>query len=131
MTAGLIALCGVPCFILSFTDSFRDKNGNVRYGFATMCGLRSIDGSAAIPHELAAKYRLRSIDVMHAFMSTLVFSAVVVFDQNVLDCFYPTLSDETIKLLEALPVGIGVICGVLFVVFPTRHHGIGFPLSAY
>ncbi|KAK0578934.1 hypothetical protein LWI29_018576 [Acer saccharum] len=130
MTSGLVVLCGLSCLLLSFTDSFKDKNGNVCYGFATVRGLWIIDGSATLPPEFAAKYRLRFIDFMHSLMSILVFAAVALFDQNVVNCFYPTPSDETKEILTSLPVGIGIICSMLFVVFPTRRHGIGFPLTA-
>lgn len=130
MTAALVALCGLSCFLSSFTDSFRDNNGNVCYGFATIRGLWVIDGSATIPPELASEYRLKFIDFAHALMSILVFSAVALFDQNVVSCFYPAPSSEAQEVLTALPVGIGVICSFLFVVFPTQRHGIGFPLSA-
>ncbi|KAJ4839710.1 Protein dmp6 [Turnera subulata] len=129
MTAVLVGLCGLSCFLSSFTDSFRDKDGNVCYGFATYRGLWVIDGSATISPELAAKYRLRFIDFMHALMSILVFAAVALFDQNVVNCFYPTPSAEAQELLTALPVGIGMMCSMLFIVFPTQRHGIGFPLS--
>lgn len=130
MTSSLLALCGMSCFLQCFTDSFRDNNGNVYYGFATFQGLWIIDGSATLPPELAAEYQLRFIDFVHAFMSILVFAAIALFDENVVNCFYPTPSDETKELLTSLPVGIGVFCSMLFVVFPTRRHGIGFPLSA-
>ncbi|KAJ6999889.1 hypothetical protein D5086_008096 [Populus alba] len=130
MTAGLVALCGLSCFLSSFTDSFRDKNGNVCYGFATFRGLWVIDGSATIPPEVAASYRLQFIDFMHALMSILVFAAIALFDQNVVDCFYPSPSTKEEEVLTALPVGIGVFTSMLFLVFPTRRHGIGFPLSA-
>ncbi|XWS15782.1 hypothetical protein CRYUN_Cryun34aG0031300 [Craigia yunnanensis] len=130
MTAGLIVLCGLSCFLMSYTDSFRDKNGHVCYGFATFYGLWVIDGSVTLPPEFAAKYRLRFIDFMHAFMSILVFAAVALFDQNVVSCFYPAPSAKAQEILTALPVGIGVFCSMLFVVFPTTRHGIGFPLSA-
>jgi hypothetical protein len=130
MTAGLVALCGLSCFLSSFTDSFRDKNGNVCYGFATFRGLWVIDGSATIPPEVAANYRLQFIDFMHALMSILVFAAIALFDQNVVDCFYPSPSTKEEEVLTALPVGIGVFTSMLFLVFPTRRHGIGFPLSA-
>ncbi|OAY26244.1 protein DMP4 [Manihot esculenta] len=129
MTAGLVSLCGLSCFLSSFTDSFRDKNGNVCYGLATFRGLWIIDGSETISPELAAKYRIQFIDFVHALMSILVFSAIALFDQNVVNCFYPTPSAETQEVLTALPVGIGVICSMLFVVFPTQRHGIGFPLT--
>lgn len=130
MTAGLVALCGLSCFLLSFTDSFKDKNGNVCYGFATIRGLWIIDGSDTLPPEFAAKYKLRFIDFIHAFMSILVFAAIALFDQNVVGCFYPAPSHEAQEILTALPVGIGVICSMLFVVFPTQRHGIGFPLTS-
>ncbi|MBA0868980.1 hypothetical protein Goshw_021499 [Gossypium schwendimanii] len=78
--------------IFTNQDSFRDKDGNVCYGFATLNGMWVIDGSVSVPPEFAAKYRLRSIDFMHAFMSMLVFAAVALFDQNVVSCFYPTPS---------------------------------------
>ncbi|KAF9605001.1 hypothetical protein IFM89_012957 [Coptis chinensis] len=47
MTAALVILCGISCFILCFTDSFRDDNGKVCYGLATFRGLWAIDGSAS------------------------------------------------------------------------------------
>ncbi|XP_075663675.1 protein DMP4-like [Castanea sativa] len=130
MTAALVTLCGVSCFVLSFTDSFKDKKGNICYGFATTKGLWVIDGSATLSPELAANYRLRLIDFMHALMSILVFVAVALFDKNVVSCFFPTPSDETQEILTRLPVGIGAINSILFVAFPTKRHGIGFPLSA-
>ena len=130
MTAALVALCGVSCFLACFTDSIRDKKGSVCYGLATFRGLWIVDGSATISPELTVKYRLRFIDFMHAFLSILVFAAITLFDKNVVECFYPTPSDEAKEILAALPVGIGVICSMLFVLFPTKRHGIGFPLSA-
>ncbi|KAL4311361.1 hypothetical protein GQ457_01G006840 [Hibiscus cannabinus] len=108
MTAALVLLCGLSCFLTSFTESFRNKNGNGR------CLLIKV---TTLPSEFAAKYRLRSIDFMHAFMSILVFAAVALFDKN-------------LDIITALPAGIGVCCNMLFVVFPTTRHEVGFPLSA-
>lgn len=130
MTAGLVALCGLSCLLLSFTDSFKDEKGEVCYGFATKRGLWVIDGSGTLPPELADQYRIRFIDFVHAFLSVQVFAAVALFDQNVVGCFYPTPSVDAQEILTAMPVGIGVICSMLFVVFPTKRHGIGFPLTA-
>ena len=129
MAASLLALCGASCFLLCFTDSFRDSKGNVCHGFATFRGLWVIDGSTTLPPELDAQYRLRFIDLVHAVMSVLVFAAIALFDQNVVSCFLPSPSSETQEILTALPVGIGVFCSMLFVAFPTQRHGIGFPLS--
>lgn len=130
LTAGLVALCGLSCILLSFTDSFKDQKGNICYGFATFRGLWVIDGSTTLPPEIAAKYKLGFLDFVHALMSILVFGAIALFDENVVKCFYPAPSTETQEVLTALPVGIGVACSMLFVVFPTKRHGIGFPVTA-
>lgn len=81
------------------------------------------------PEDEAPKYRLRFIDFFHAFASILVFIAVALFDESVVKCFVPKPSEEAKELLVALPIVIGVVCSVLFVVFPGQRHGIGFPLS--
>ncbi|XP_065036951.1 protein DMP4-like [Musa acuminata AAA Group] len=131
MTECLVAICGLSCFVLSFTDSFRDGNGTVRYGLATFRGLWVIDGTKPLPPAIAARYRIKFIDLAHALVSVLVFAAVALFDQNVVSCFFPMPSEETKQVLTCLPVGIGVIGSILFVTFPTTRHGIGFPLSPH
>ena len=129
ITICLLIFCSVSSFLLCFTDSFRDERGKVRYGLATFKGLFVLDGSHMITTDEAAKYRLTFIDFFHAFMSVLVFGAVAMFDQNIVSCFYPKPSEEGKQLLFAIPVGVGVVCSILFVLFPSRRHGIGFPLS--
>ncbi|KAK1276105.1 hypothetical protein QJS04_geneDACA022458 [Acorus gramineus] len=131
MTASLVALCGLSCFLLSFTDSFYDKDGKVHYGFATLKGLWIIDGvcrpNSPVPD--AEKYRLRVMDFVHALMSLLVFGAVTLFDQNTVACLYPLPSPRAREVLAVLPVVISVVCCSFFVAFPTTRRGIGFPLS--
>ncbi|XP_042519200.1 protein DMP4-like [Macadamia integrifolia] len=129
MTAGLVILCGLSCFLSSYTDSYRDDKGAVHFGIATFRGLWIIDGSITVPLDQASEFRLKFIDFLHAFMSTLVFAAIALLDQNVENCFYPTPSDETMEVLTALPVGIGLIGSAFFITFPTTRHGLGFPLS--
>ena len=129
MTAALVSLCGASCFMSCLTDSFRDSKGSICYGFATLRGLWVIDGSTTLPPQLAAKYRLKLIDFMHAVMSVLVFAAIALFDQNVVNCFFPAPSTETQEILTALPVGIGVLGSMFFVAFSELSHGMGFPLS--
>ncbi|KAL2476712.1 Protein of unknown function (DUF679) [Abeliophyllum distichum] len=131
ITSGLLSLCAVSCFLLCFTDSFRDERGKVRYGLATFRGLWVIDGSKTFPPHDADKYRLKFIDFFHAFMSILVFGAVAMFDKNVINCFYPSPSEEALEILTALPITVGVICSILFIVFPSKRHGVGFPLSRH
>ncbi|CAL9122457.1 unnamed protein product [Musa acuminata var. zebrina] len=131
MTACLVALFGLSCFILSFTDSFRDETtGRVRYGVATIKGLWVIDSLKPPLPELAAKYRLKLIDFMHASVTLLVFAAVALSDKNVASCFYHIGSENSKKLLEALPAVIGFIASTVCVAFPSARHGIGSPVSA-
>ncbi|XP_062232650.1 protein DMP6-like [Phragmites australis] len=131
MAGALVALCALSCFVLSFTDSFRDANGAVRYGFATYRGLWIIDGGAALDPQAAAGYKLRFLDFVHAAVSVMIFAAVALFDQNVVSCFDPAPSEDTRQVLTVLPIAIGVIGSMLFVTFPTTRHGIGFPLSQH
>ena len=118
--------------MLSFTDSFRDAGGAVRYGFATFRGLWVIDGGAPLEDpRAAAGYRIRFLDFVHAVVSVMIFAAVALFDQNVVSCFYPVPSEDAAQVLTVLPVAIGVVGSMLFVAFPTTRHGIGFPLSKH
>lgn len=136
MAGALVSLCALSCFVLSFTDSFRDdkqtgNNGAVRYGFATLRGLWVIDGGAPLEASQAAKYRVRFLDLVHAVVSVMVFAAVALFDQNVVGCFCPVPSQDARQVLTVLPIAIGVVGSMLFVAFPTTRHGIGFPLSQH
>nr|TKW25895.1 hypothetical protein SEVIR_3G149600v2 [Setaria viridis] len=95
MAGALLALCALSCFVLSFTDSFRDATGAVRYGFATLRGLWVIDGGAPLEDpRAAAAYRVRFLDWVHAVVSVMIFAAVALFDQNVVSCFYPVPSED-------------------------------------
>ncbi|KAF3657347.1 putative myb-like protein X-like [Capsicum annuum] len=127
MTLFLLGICGISCFCLCFTDSFRDERGKVRYGLATFRGLWTIDGSC--PPEDAEKYKLKFLDFFHALLSILCFGAVAAFDQNVLKCLYPSPSPDAQEILAMLPMAVGLVCTLMFVAFPTTRHGIGFPLS--
>lgn len=130
MTVALLACCAISCFILSFTDSFRDERGKVRYGVATFQGLCILDmSSVSLSPDEAAKYRIRFLDFFHAFNSLLVFAATALFDQNVVNCLFPLPSAEAEELLSVLPVAIGFLCSLSFIAFPSKRHGIGFPLS--
>ncbi|KAK1698817.1 hypothetical protein QYE76_015514 [Lolium multiflorum] len=131
MESALVSLCALSCFVLSFTDSFRDGKGAVRYGFATLRGLWVIDGGAPLDAQAAAPYRLRFLDLVHAVVSVMVFAAVALFDQSVVSCFYPVPSEDVRQVLTVLPIAIGVVGSMLFVTFPTTRHGIGFPLSQH
>ncbi|KAK4438357.1 protein DMP3 [Sesamum alatum] len=127
MTLGLLFLLALSCFLASFTDSIRASDGQVYYGFATSGGMWLFDASGP-PPELS-KYRLRLVDFVHAVLSVLVFVAVTLRDKNVVSCLYPSPGHEAQEVLDIVPMGIGLISSLLFVIFPTKRHGIGYPIT--
>uniref|UniRef100_A0A0E0LQE7 DUF679 domain-containing protein n=1 Tax=Oryza punctata TaxID=4537 RepID=A0A0E0LQE7_ORYPU len=130
LTAALLALLALSCVLASFTDSVRGPDGRVYYGLATPRGLWLLDyPPAAAPPPDTSRYRLRAIDAVHALLSVGVFGVVAARDKNVVGCFWPAPEKETEEVLGIVPLGVGVICSLLFVVFPTTRHGIGYPVT--
>ncbi|XP_020593966.1 uncharacterized protein LOC110034060 [Phalaenopsis equestris] len=130
MTLLLLLVLGSSAFLACFTDSFQHQDNRVIYGLATPGGMWIFDP----PPDLATlpdltKYKIRIIDCFHGVLSVLVFVAVSLRDKNVVQCFYPSPDTKTKEVLDILPLGIGVICSMLFVVFPTTRHGIGYPVT--
>ncbi|MBA0848813.1 hypothetical protein Goshw_007493 [Gossypium schwendimanii] len=132
MTLILLLLLALSCFLASFTDSVKSSDGQVYYGFATFKGMFLFDYPDSKESDLPdlSKYRIKFMDGVHAVLSVLVFGVVALRDKNVLNCFYPTPKHKTEEVLNIAPVGVGLICSLLFVVFPTRRHGIGYPVTA-
>ncbi|XP_047330560.1 protein DMP7-like [Impatiens glandulifera] len=132
LTAAFLSLCTASIFFTSFTDSFIDSKGKVRYGVATFRGIWVIDSSeecGGLSKEEAAKYKVGYIDFFHACLSVLVFVGVTLFDKDVINCFFSEASKTIEEILLIIPIVITVVCSVLFVLFPTKRHGIGHPLS--
>ncbi|KAL1561224.1 Protein dmp3 [Salvia divinorum] len=129
MTLVLLVLLAASCFLASFTDSLRCANGEVHYGFATRKGLWLLDNpdAAALPD--LSRYRLNAMDVVHALLSVVVFAAVAMRDKNAVGCFYPAAAREVQEVVDIAPIGIGLIASLLFVVFPSRRNGIGYPVT--
>ncbi|CAI0375175.1 unnamed protein product [Linum tenue] len=141
LTLLLLALLAASCFLASFTDSVAVEAGEeqrkkkaVYYGLATWEGIFLFDCpdpvGCGLTEEALGRYRIRFVDWVHAVLSGLVFVSVAMRDRNVVGCLYPVPGDEAREVLGIVPVGIGVICSLLFVVFPTRRHGIGYPVTA-
>ncbi|KAL3538508.1 hypothetical protein ACH5RR_001874 [Cinchona calisaya] len=134
MTIFLLATLAISCFLASFTDSVKLSDGQVYYGFATFKGLwlfdtQGIIASSGIGIPDLSKYRLGFIDWVHAVLSAFVFAAVALRDKNVVGCLYPKPGHEVQEVLDIVPIGIGFLCSLLFMVFPTRRHGIGYPVT--
>uniref|UniRef100_A0A0E0LP22 DUF679 domain-containing protein n=1 Tax=Oryza punctata TaxID=4537 RepID=A0A0E0LP22_ORYPU len=130
VTPVLLVLCAFFCAFSQFTDSYVGADGKVRYGLVTARGLMPFSGGANedTTGRDFSKYRLRFGDFVHAFFSVTVFAAVALLaDANTVSCFYPSLKDQQKKVVMALPVVVGALASVIFVVFPSTRHGIGYP----
>ena len=92
-------------------------------------GIYIFDGSITLSPDEAFKYRLRVLDFLHAFMVILIFMAVALLDHNVVKCLFPMPSEETKQRLVMFPIGVGIVCSLLFVCFPTKRNGVVSPLS--
>ncbi|KAI4967596.1 hypothetical protein ZWY2020_020558 [Hordeum vulgare] len=128
LTACLTGACAPSCFLLCFTDSYRDETGTVRYGFVTPSGrLRLIDGARQMPPQ-DERYRQREGRAARAAIVRGVL-AVAMVDSNVVACFYPVESATTRQLLAAVPMSAGAAGSFLFATFPSTRRGIGFPVA--
>ncbi|PWA46128.1 hypothetical protein CTI12_AA511960 [Artemisia annua] len=103
LTAILLVILAVSCFLACFTDSFKSEDGQLYYGFATFQGMWLFD-----------YYDLKNVPDLR---------------KNVVNCFYPSPGHEAQEVLDIVPIGVGLISSALFVVFPTRRHGIGYPIT--
>jgi hypothetical protein len=137
LTLLLLLLLAISCFLACFTDTVKASDGRIYHGLATFKGLWLFDYSPVVEDNVSSttlpdlsKYKLRLIDLIHAFLSVLVFFAVVLRDNNVLTCYYPQPKHETKEVLDIVPLGIGLVCSLLFLVFPTTRHGIGYPVTS-
>jgi len=129
-TGILIGLCGFFCAFSTFTDSYVGADGKVKYGLVTPRGLLPFaeSGAAAAGGTNFSKYRLRFSDFVHAAFAVAVFAAVALLaDANTVASFYPSLKEQQKKVVMALPIVVGAVSGVVFIVFPSRRHGIGYP----
>ncbi|KAG8099233.1 hypothetical protein GUJ93_ZPchr0013g35446 [Zizania palustris] len=132
VTPVLLVLCALFCALSQFTDSYVGGDGKVRYGVVTPRGLVPFgavgddDDDASVRD--FSRYRLRFADFVHASFSATVFAAVALLaDANTVSCFYPSLKDQQKNLVMALPIVVGALASVVFVVFPSTRHGIGYP----
>ncbi|KAF8679095.1 hypothetical protein HU200_045856 [Digitaria exilis] len=128
-TGILLGLCGFSCAFSTFTDSYVGADGKVKYGLVTPRGLLPFnDDSTSSGGRDLSKYKLRFADFVHAAFAVAVFAAVsLLADANTVACFYPSLKDEQKSVVMALPVVVGAVAGVVFLVFPSTRHGIGYP----
>ncbi|KAF8401595.1 hypothetical protein HHK36_012540 [Tetracentron sinense] len=126
LTGTLIGLCGFSCCFSSFTDSYSGSDGMTHYGVATKEGLWPSSDSVG---SNLSEYKLRVGDFVHAFLSLIVFAVVALLDPNTVECFYPSFESSRKIFLMVLPPIIGAASSLVFMIFPNKRHGIGYPPS--
>uniref|UniRef100_A0A0E0JJ21 Uncharacterized protein n=1 Tax=Oryza punctata TaxID=4537 RepID=A0A0E0JJ21_ORYPU len=151
LTVSLVTFLTVFCIFFAFTDSITHK-GKVYYGVAMRGGLKifNIEAGDNIPDrkgklkkeleepekELSdeqkkvwrklKKRRLHWLDGVHAFFTAVVFLSVAFSDVGLQKCLFPKAGHDTMELLKNMPLGMSFLSSFVFMIFPTKRHGIGF-----
>ncbi|KAJ0969451.1 hypothetical protein J5N97_022328 [Dioscorea zingiberensis] len=123
LMAAFIALSAASCVFLTFTDSFRTTSGRLYYGVATFSGIWTFNSRRKTPPE-PSLYKVRWSDVFHAMLSLVAFLTFAASHFDVVLCYYPAMPR---KVTNTVPLVVGFIISVLFVLFPSRRRGIGYP----
>ncbi|MQM23545.1 hypothetical protein Taro_056611 [Colocasia esculenta] len=131
LTAVLIGICSLSCIFFSFTDSVVGLDGKLYHGIATWRGfyIFNYDGSDEEQDKVLkdmSRMRIRPVDFVHAFFSVLVFLTVTLSDASVQSCFFSDAGANAKELLINLPLGVGFLSTMVFMIFPTYRRGIGY-----
>ncbi|KAI9186613.1 hypothetical protein LWI28_019061 [Acer negundo] len=147
LTLSIIVGFSLVCFFSSFIDSIKIK-GKVYYGVATPRGLFVFNkevtdddddqekGDAQKKNGCCStskkdsdlyKYRIRLIDFVHALSSLLVFLVFATSNSDVQRCVFPRPTANGNALMINLPLLVGGAMSFLFMLFPTKRRGIGYP----
>ncbi|RDX90163.1 Protein DMP6, partial [Mucuna pruriens] len=118
-----LAILGMSCVFLTFTDSFRTASGRLYYGVATFRGIWTCYGGRKKPC-VPSHYRLTWGDLFHATLSLLSFLAFAGLHYDVVKCYYPGMPR---KVTNIAPLVVGFVVSIFFVVFPSKRRGIGYP----
>ncbi|KAK4391166.1 protein DMP3 [Sesamum angolense] len=118
-----MALLAASCVFFSFTDSFSTGSGRLYYGVATAHGIWTFGGGRARPR-VPSDYRLSWCDLFHASLSLIAFLTFALLHNDVLSCYHLVLPR---KFINTVPLVVGFVISVLFVLFPSTRRGIGYP----
>lgn len=127
LTGALLIACGFSCCFSSFTDSYK-RDGRIYYGIATIKGLWAFSDSNSGSVDLSA-YKIQLGDFVHAFFSLIVFGVVALLDSSTVSCYYQSFESTQKTVLMVLPPALGALSSTVFMVFPNKRHGIGYPAS--
>ena len=123
LTAAFVLLCATSCVFFTLTDSFRSATGRLRYGVATPTGIKTFCGGRKGPRE-PERYRLRWSDLFHTALSLVAFVTFAASHHDIVRCYYPGVPR---KVVNTVPLVIGFVVSLLFVLFPSKRRGIGYP----
>ncbi|XP_010256248.2 PREDICTED: uncharacterized protein LOC104596693 [Nelumbo nucifera] len=123
LMAIFLAISSASCVFFTFTDSFRTATGRLYYGIATFRGIWTFNGGRKRPCH-PRDYRLRWADLFHSSLSVVAFLTFASSNNDVLDCYYLAMPR---KVTNIVPLVVGFVISVLFVVFPSGRRGIGYP----
>lgn len=122
----VLVACGLSCAFSSFTDSYIGSDNQRHYGIVTPKGLWPFSE----PEKSKSVDKLWLGDFVRAALSLLVFAVLGLLDTNTVHCFYPGFEVTQKSLLQVLPTTIGVFAGWVFMIFPDKRNGIGYPLNS-
>ncbi|XP_006645130.1 protein DMP7-like [Oryza brachyantha] len=128
LTGAFMLLCAASCVFFTLTDSFRSPTtGRLRYGIATPAGIRTFCVVArrrkAAPRD-PERYRLRRSDLFHAALALVAFVTFAASHHDIVLCYYPGVPR---KVVNTVPLVVGFVVSLLFVLFPSKRRGIGYP----
>ncbi|EYU22890.1 hypothetical protein ABFS82_03G106100 [Erythranthe guttata] len=119
-----LALLATSCVLFSLTDSFKTGTGRLYYGVATLNGIRTFGGGRRVGPCVPSDYKLRWRDLFHSSLSLIALLTFALFHNDVLSCYRLVLPR---KFINTVPLAIGFVISVLFVLFPSTRSGIGYP----
>ncbi|BBN11473.1 hypothetical protein MPTK1_5g12180 [Marchantia polymorpha subsp. ruderalis] len=114
------------CFFSCFTDSFVASDGKVYLGVVTFFGLWTPQLPTGLQPTDQGAYRLKFSDIVYAFLSLAVFTACALMTPNIRSCLFPELSATVV---QTVPAVVSFVVSAVFTLFPSKRHGIGFPVS--
>lgn len=127
LTGAFVLLCAASCVFFTLTDSFRSATGRLRYGVATPAGIATFcagGGSRRKAPREPERYRLRWSDLFHTALSLVAFVTFAASHHDIVRCYYPGAPR---KVVNTVPLVVGFVVSLLFVMFPSKRRGIGYP----
>ncbi|XP_043711957.1 protein DMP4-like [Telopea speciosissima] len=124
LMAVFLGISAASCVFFTFTDSFRTASGRLYYGIATINGIWTFNYGGRKRPCRPSDYKLRWADLFHASLSLIAFLTFAGSNYDVVLCYYPSMPR---MVTNTVPLVVGFVISVLFVVFPSKRRGIGYP----